>query len=273
MSTIKLVAKLINDSNGGDQENSIIRISKPSYSTLLEQLTNKFKTLSNACFSIVFFDTCLKTELNLLDDESIEDLMDFLNNPSVRPEDKFITVRIKSKMNSGFKPEAISDFPSDSFSEISDFPSDSFSEMSILKKEDDGQGPTSYIQGSFQSEISSSMDMFEKQLERRYSEMKVLDSGGFGTVYKVIDKKSGKERALKIMTIGDVTELNDALQEALKTTKLLHPCIVETSDVFLPGVMSKICIEMELMKNGNLLSTFIKPKVQLSDWWIKKGSW
>ncbi|KAG2379450.1 hypothetical protein C9374_006567 [Naegleria lovaniensis] len=101
-------------------------------------------------------------------------------------------------------------------------------------------------------------------MNTKYDSMSYIGAGGFSTVYYVVDKKTMVKKALKIIPVPDIDTLNSVLQESMRLRLISHPNIVKIYSVFAPGVISHVCLELELLK-GSLYSLFIERNVKLPE--------
>src|ERR1700676_1863608 len=85
----------------------------------------------------------------------------------------------------------------------------------------------------------------------RYHGVRCTQAGGMGTVYEVLDQKTRRRRALKVMLPGFVTdrELRARFgQEATITAEIESDHIVETFDADIDAATDSPFLVMELLK-------------------------
>lgn len=88
----------------------------------------------------------------------------------------------------------------------------------------------------------------------KYDRLQFLDSGSFGSVFRVFDRALQRERALKVIPFAQPQEIVDKLREAqiLAICKHKHILDVRAADVAEVDGMPSVIIECELMKNGSV---------------------
>lgn len=96
----------------------------------------------------------------------------------------------------------------------------------------------------------------------KYRVLQRIGSGGFATVYKVLDEHIGKEFAMKIVP---VSEKNSACGEPELLRQLEHPGLPGLHDVFFWE--NQVCIVMELAK-GITLKEYVERQGKLT---VKEG--
>jgi serine/threonine protein kinase len=80
-----------------------------------------------------------------------------------------------------------------------------------------------------------------------YGDFKKLGQGASGVVYSAVDKRSGRNVALKI---ASATELTDLANEIGLQSMSRHPNIVECIEAYV--YQKEVCMVMELMQGGSL---------------------
>ena len=90
-------------------------------------------------------------------------------------------------------------------------------------------------------------------LDRRYTALEELGSGGFSTVFRGRDEKLGRDVALKVMhpaLLSDATFVERFHREAQVAANLRHPHIVTVYDY--GEYEDRLCLVMDLMAGGSL---------------------
>lgn len=103
-------------------------------------------------------------------------------------------------------------------------------------------------------------------MSKRYERTQFLGEGQFATVYKAIDKKTGKEVAVKKIKLGNIQEAQDGVNRtALREIKLLqeldHENLIALLDTF--GKESSISLVFEIMET-DLEQVLHEKKIWLS---------
>ncbi|KAG2381446.1 hypothetical protein C9374_006435 [Naegleria lovaniensis] len=96
-------------------------------------------------------------------------------------------------------------------------------------------------------------------LNSKYDSITLIGIEGYG-VYSAIDKNTRLPKTLKITPMTNVV----LLQEYMRLQWMPHPNIVSIHPTFAPGVSSRVCLELESMKN-NLKSSFLDSLVKLPE--------
>ncbi|KAL9658099.1 hypothetical protein ABK040_013012 [Willaertia magna] len=121
---------------------------------------------------------------------------------------------------------------------------------------------------SNKTENSGMMGGIMEILEEYYHDIQFIDRGGFGVVYRGINNQTGKKVAIKLIEVNEILQINQALNEAIRTTSLVHNHIVRVNNAMLL-TFNKLLIEMELLECGNLMQ-FVDKRIKLSEKVISK---
>ncbi|KAG2373140.1 hypothetical protein C9374_012872 [Naegleria lovaniensis] len=119
------------------------------------------------------------------------------------------------------------------------------------------------------SETAQEEKKFEQVLNENYGSLQFIATGGFGQVYKGINKKNGRQVAVKVMKTSDWEDANKVIKEFQRMAQLEHENIVKTFKSYFAGGMKSIVIEMELMI-GSLYELIISKKVVLNEKMVLK---
>ncbi|KAG2373138.1 hypothetical protein C9374_012870 [Naegleria lovaniensis] len=119
------------------------------------------------------------------------------------------------------------------------------------------------------SETAQEEKKFEQVLNENYGSLQFIATGGFGQVYKGINKKNGRQVAVKVMKTSDWEDANKVIKEFQRMVQLEHENIVKTFKSYFAGGMKSIVIEMELMI-GSLYELIISKKVVLNEKMVLK---
>ncbi len=115
-------------------------------------------------------------------------------------------------------------------------------------------------------QMANKMPGTGRRVEEEYDIRDLLGSGTVGEVRRAIHRKSGEERAVKIISIGGrnrglmQVQPTTALQaEATILQKLKHPYVVRLFDVYPPTASSNnIYLVMELLHGGDLFDRIVE---------------
>lgn len=159
------------------------------------------------------------------------------------------------------KSDSFTEKKSDSFTEKKD---DSFTEKKSIQMEslynNSSQNTSNNTKPKSEKTIEEQMmdgDLSEieeraKDKESRYKEGEKIGKGGMGTVYLATDSKTNKTVALKKVNIDGGGSLNQALKEITTIQSLRHKHLVQYKDSFVTKDLSKLCLIMDLYKDGDL---------------------
>lgn len=88
----------------------------------------------------------------------------------------------------------------------------------------------------------------------KYQILKKLGNGQFGTAYKVLDRALNAEKALKVISCSNATEIIENLNEAQVLYQCKHKHIVNVNEANIYEIDSKphLCIDMELVNGGSV---------------------
>ncbi|KAL9646731.1 hypothetical protein ABK040_001153 [Willaertia magna] len=98
----------------------------------------------------------------------------------------------------------------------------------------------------------------------KYSSIKLVGSGSFGSVYRVKKVNTKEKRALKTITFVSDEDLNRGLREFSKLININHEHIIKVYDIFVDTNSKILGIEMDYYKKGDLL-TFLKSNSFISE--------
>jgi calcium-dependent protein kinase len=87
--------------------------------------------------------------------------------------------------------------------------------------------------------------------KNKYEKKELIGKGGFGIIYKVLDKETNIFYALKFITIVEKKEIKEKEKEILIMKNLQNDFIIKLKDYFYDETYSGYCIVMELC-DGNL---------------------
>lgn len=101
----------------------------------------------------------------------------------------------------------------------------------------------------------------EAELRERYQLMEAMGVGSTSTVHRCVHKRTGKDRACKIIDCVLIEERFQGMMSQFQTEieslrKLKHPGIIELYDVYLTE--EKIFIVMEIMEGGELFDYVVQ---------------
>lgn len=110
-----------------------------------------------------------------------------------------------------------------------------------------GPPPKMPTRASMSKKMSESVFIQKTDYKPLFDNMEKLGQGASGIVYSAIDKRDGRQVALKIAPLSELAELTNeiALQAMSK-----HPNIVECIEAY--STKKEVCIVMELMSGGSL---------------------
>ena len=87
--------------------------------------------------------------------------------------------------------------------------------------------------------------------KNKYEKKELIGKGGFGIIYKVLDKETNIFYALKFISMVDKNEIKEKEKEILIMKNLQNDFIIKLKDYFYDETYSGYCIVMELC-DGNL---------------------
>lgn len=103
----------------------------------------------------------------------------------------------------------------------------------------------------------------KNEFAKSYEMGEELGKGNFATVKKCREKSTGKDYAVKIMTITDDIEYGHIKKEIEILEKLHHPHVVEMKEIFETKSMrgkNMVYIVMELVTGGELFTKIVEKK-------------
>ncbi|KAG2375342.1 hypothetical protein C9374_009965 [Naegleria lovaniensis] len=230
------------------------------FKSLVEQVKLVLSELQNLDLVLTYWDPTFG-DMFIYNDQDVKDFMKLFQDTSMENSRKFI--RIQKPSHEFVRQEKKhSHNDNNTSSQIgwdTGFPDPSFA-IHSEKSTQENASKHSVKSSPALDDIST----LESYLNSRYDQISFIDSGGFGSVFRVVDVKSKIPKALKLLKVENPSNLNDALKEVLTMAKLSHVNIVRIYDAFLPNVTSHVCIEMELMK-GSLKSLFLDKSIRLPE--------
>eukprot|EP00960_Hanusia_phi_P074818 768320-Hanusia_phi.AAC.16 len=113
-----------------------------------------------------------------------------------------------------------------------------------------------------ESEMSRRSDIGK---ESNFQVGKKLGTGGQGTTFLAVDKRSNQQVVLKKVFCTGLSETNRAIEEAVMLSRLKHPRVVAYSEVFLgsdEGKANYVGIVMEYCSGGDLYHMLCKQRTK-----------
>lgn len=110
-----------------------------------------------------------------------------------------------------------------------------------------GPPPKIQTQQTINRQMEDAVDIKKTDYRANFTDMKRLGQGASGIVYSAMDKRSGKQVALKIASVSEINELTNEIGQQMLSK---HPNIVEIIEAYV--VRKEVCIVMELMSGGSL---------------------
>ncbi|KAG2393721.1 hypothetical protein C9374_007252 [Naegleria lovaniensis] len=283
----RLVIKL--EDEFGTRMSRVTIDSNNLFLSLMEQVKNSFIQLQDQAMTLTYFDPTFG-DMDVKNDHDVKDCLALFQDSSLENKNKFIKVHVTNRSHKLSSQHSIgssnstkdysestqsfqshetkrSDTIHSFSSQHSMLPGSSFgihSAKNVCNFESNDGNISTSTETLNSSPTFRELSIIDKYLKTKYEQIVFIDNGGFGNVYRVVDLKTKKCKALKQLQVDNPSTLNDAFKEALTMAKMKHVNIVQIYDAFIPNITSRVCIEMELMQ-GSLKSLFIDKKIRLSE--------